>query len=55
MRNQGVELYIEMGPGQTLAGMNKRIGILEPTLSVEKVEDLEALSKQMEMCATIKS
>ena len=38
---KGVELFIEMGPGKTLAGMNKRIGIEVPTISLEKVEDLQ--------------
>jgi [acyl-carrier-protein] S-malonyltransferase len=41
MDQQGVTYYVEMGPGKTLAGMNKRIGITHPTLSIEKVADLE--------------
>ncbi len=43
MVDSGVELFIEMGPGKTLAGMNKRIGVQIPTVSVEKVEDLEGV------------
>ena len=39
----GIDLFIEMGPGKTLAGMNKRIGVSIPTISVEKVEDLEGV------------
>ena len=39
----GVELFLEMGAGKTLSGMNKRIGVQAPTLSVEKVEDLQAI------------
>lgn len=39
-----VEVYYEMGPGKTLSGMNKRIGTLAPTLSVEKVTDLEEIA-----------
>lgn len=35
--------YVEMGPGKTLAGMNKKIGVKAPTISVEKVADLEQL------------
>ena len=50
MENQ-VDVYFEMGPGKTLSGMNKRIGVAEQTLSVEKVIDLE----QMESYATLKS
>ncbi len=43
MLKMGVELFIEMGPGKTLAGMNKRIGVTIPTISVEKVEDLQGV------------
>jgi [acyl-carrier-protein] S-malonyltransferase len=35
--------YFEMGPGKSLAGMNKKIGVQGSTLSIEKVTDLEAL------------
>jgi len=44
MEEQGVDLFIEFGPGKTLSGMNKRIGVTAPTISIEKVEDLETLS-----------
>ncbi|MBI3236293.1 MAG: ACP S-malonyltransferase [Chlamydiales bacterium] len=40
---KGVDLYLEIGPGKTLAGMNKRIGIREPTYSLETLADLEKL------------
>lgn len=36
-------LYLELGPGKTLAGMNKKIGVTAPTISLEKVTDLELL------------
>jgi [acyl-carrier-protein] S-malonyltransferase len=45
MAQQGIDLYIEMGPGKTLAGMNKRIGVSGTTISVEKVSDLELLQE----------
>ncbi len=48
MMEQGIEGYIEMGPGKTLAGMNKRIGVAPPTLSIEKRSDLDDLLKLME-------
>lgn len=38
---KGVDLFIEVGPGKTLSGMNKRIGVTAPTINVEKVDDLE--------------
>lgn len=43
MREQGITKYLELAPGKTLSGMNKRIGIEEPTYSLEKVSDLEGL------------
>lgn len=43
LEQAGVDLYIEMGPGKTLAGMNKRIGVKAQTISIEKVEDLKLL------------
>lgn len=43
MEEFGVELYIEMGPGKTLAGMNKKIGVKAPTITIEKVTDLECI------------
>lgn len=45
MERQQVDLYIEFGPGKTLSGMNKRIGVSAPTNSIEKIEDLEQLSQ----------
>lgn len=44
MEREDVDLYIEFGPRKTLAGMNKRIGVKAPTLSIETVGDLEQLS-----------
>jgi len=34
---------VEIGCGSTLAGLNKRMGIEVPTITIETVEDLEAL------------
>lgn len=45
MIHEGMDLYIEMAPGKTLSGMNKRIGVQAPTYSLEKVEDLETVLK----------
>lgn len=41
---KGMDLYLEIGPGKTLAGFNKRIGILAPTISIENIKDLSQLS-----------
>lgn len=42
-----VDLYIEIGCGKTLAGMNRQIGIPAPTLTINTVEDLERLNEQI--------
>ena len=44
---ESVELYIEMGPGKTLAGFNKRIGVFGKTISIEKIEDLKSLEEAL--------
>lgn len=38
-----IDLFIEVGCGKTLAGLNKKIGVAAPTLSIEKLEDLERI------------
>lgn len=43
-----VELFIEIGCGRTLAGMNKQIGVQVPTITINKVEDLESIHKLLE-------
>lgn len=37
------DLFIEIGPGKTLAGFNKRIGVAGQTISIENPKDLEIL------------
>jgi len=44
MTASGVTGFVEMRPGATLQGMNKRIGVSVPTFSIGKVEDLEGVS-----------
>ena len=46
MGEEGVDLFIEIGCGKTLSGFNKRIGLPAPTISLEKVEELDILSKE---------
>lgn len=43
LMDAGVDLFVEMGCGKTLAGFNKRIGVTVPTVSIEKTEDIKAL------------
>lgn len=45
MDAQGVKLFIEIGCGKTLSGMNKRIGPKGITFSLEKVEELAQLEE----------
>lgn len=47
MNESGVDLFIEFGPGKTLSGMNRKIGVTAPTFSLEKIEDLDFLSKEL--------
>ena len=42
MMREGVTRFIEMGPGKTLNGMNRKIGAGE-TISIEKVEHLDSM------------
>jgi len=44
MEGEGVDLYVEIGPGKTLSGFNKRIGTKAPTISIENVKDLEQIA-----------
>lgn len=43
-----VDLYLEIGPGKTLTGFNKKIGTSALTLSLEKVADLDNVMQQIE-------
>ncbi|MCH9631296.1 MAG: Polyketide biosynthesis malonyl CoA-acyl carrier protein transacylase PksC [Chlamydiia bacterium] len=45
-----VAFYIEMGPGRSLCGMNKKIGVKAPSYNVEKVDDLEKLLEKIGVC-----
>jgi [acyl-carrier-protein] S-malonyltransferase len=40
---ENVNLFLEIGCGRTLSGLNKKIGAAAPTLNIEKVADLDAL------------
>lgn len=49
MMAKGVDCFIEIGPGKTLTGMNKKIGTAL-ALSLEKVSDLPEIIRQLEGC-----
>lgn len=42
---ENIDLFLEIGPGKVLGGLNKAIGVLAPTISVNKVEDFDAVEK----------
>jgi [acyl-carrier-protein] S-malonyltransferase len=44
---EGVDLYIEIGCGTTLRGMNKKIDVKAPTLNIEKIQNLEEFSQHV--------
>lgn len=48
MVEKGVDLFLEIGCGKTLAGFNKRIGVTAPTVSIETPKDLEILARVIE-------
>jgi [acyl-carrier-protein] S-malonyltransferase len=49
MIERKVDIYLEMGPGKTLNGMNKRIGVTEPTYSIEKASSLEEINHLLKL------
>lgn len=45
IESTSVDLYVEIGPGNTLRGMNKKIDVKAPTLNIEKVSNLEEFAQ----------
>lgn len=45
MINNGVDTFIEIGPGRTLSGFIKKIDRTKKVINIEKVEDLEKLKE----------
>jgi [acyl-carrier-protein] S-malonyltransferase len=48
MAQRGVDLYLEMGSGKTLTGLNRKMELTAPTLCIEKVGDLDLLAQTIE-------
>lgn len=49
MMREGIELFLEIGCGSTLSGMNKKIGVTSGIVNVQRVADLEELAKRKEV------
>ena len=45
MLDNGIDTFIEMGPGKTLSGFAKRIDRAAKVISIQTVEDLEKISE----------
>ena len=48
MTENGVTLFVEIGAGRVLSGMNRKIGVKSPTISIEKIADLEMLANTLD-------
>lgn len=46
MEKRGVDLYLEIGPGKTLSGMNRKIGVQGAICNVETCADLDILAEK---------
>jgi [acyl-carrier-protein] S-malonyltransferase len=44
----GVDQYIEIGCGKTLSGFNRKIGVLVPTISIDKLSERDEFLRQLE-------
>lgn len=53
MKQAGIELFLEIGCGKTLTGLNRKMGIPDRALSVDKVADLDELAKALDLIAKV--
>jgi len=53
MKKAGIELFLEIGCGKTLTGLNKKMGIPDRALSVDSRADLDALAKALDLMAKV--
>lgn len=53
IETKGADLYLEIGPGKTLTGMNQKIRTNAPTLSLEKVSDLDEIARQLDLLVKV--
>ncbi len=48
MQKQQVDVYLEIGPGKTLSGMNRKMGISGQIVSLDSLKDLDQVVSQLE-------
>jgi [acyl-carrier-protein] S-malonyltransferase len=48
MMKRKIALYLEIGCGKTLSGLNKKIGVDTPLFSIDRVSDLDETARQLE-------
>ena len=48
MRKMGVDTYVEIGPGKTIAGFIKKTDSKLKVINIEKYDDLEKLNELMQ-------
>ncbi len=47
-----IDHFLEIGPGTTLSGMNRKIGVMQSTCNLQKIADLEEIAKMKENLCT---
>lgn len=47
MMRQNIALFLEIGCGKTLAGLNRKMGMAAPTRSLDQVTDLDEIAKEV--------
>ena len=47
MMKRDIALYLEIGCGKTLSGLNKKMGMTVPTRSINQISDLDMLAKEI--------
>ena len=49
MMSEDVDLFVELGCGKTLIGLNERIGVKAPSVNIQKISDIAHLEELLNM------